>query len=87
MKNSFRVVYLIDHERHKTKQKDNFCLTHSVNSSFLNFEKIILKKMTLDYDYIVIGAGINGSWVGYHLAKLSKNVLVIEQVSIEVVPS
>ncbi len=43
--------------------------------------------MTLDYDYIVIGAGINGSWVGYHLAKLHKNVLVIEQVSIEVVPS
>ncbi len=43
--------------------------------------------MTLYYDYIVIGAGINGSWVGYHLAKLHKNVLVIEQVSIEVVPS
>jgi glycine/D-amino acid oxidase-like deaminating enzyme len=36
--------------------------------------------MDYDYDYIVIGAGINGTWTGYHLAKLEKKVLVIEQV-------
>jgi hypothetical protein len=84
MKNSFRVVYLIDHERHKTKQKDNFCLTQV--SEILK-KKNLKKRMTLDYDYIVIGAGINGSWVGYHLAKLHKNVLVIEQVSIDILHS
>ena len=32
------------------------------------------------YDFIVIGAGINGSWTALHLAKRGKNVLLIEQV-------
>jgi L-2-hydroxyglutarate oxidase LhgO len=37
--------------------------------------------MAFDYDYIVIGAGINGAWTGYHLAKLKQKTLIIEQVS------
>ena len=37
--------------------------------------------MVFDYDYIVIGAGINGAWTGYHLAKLNQKTLIIEQVS------
>ena len=37
--------------------------------------------MEANFDYIVVGAGINGAWTGYHLAKLNKTVLVIEQVS------
>ena len=38
-------------------------------------------RMVFDYDYIVIGAGINGAWTGYHLAKLNQKTLIIEQVS------
>ena len=37
--------------------------------------------MDQEFDFIVVGAGINGSWTGYHLAKLNKKVLVIEQVT------
>ena len=32
------------------------------------------------YDYIVIGAGINGSWSALHLAKRGHKVLLLEQV-------
>ena len=33
------------------------------------------------YDYIVIGAGINGSWSALHLAKRGHKVLLLEQVN------
>ncbi len=36
--------------------------------------------MKKEYDQIVIGAGINGSWTAYHLAKQGQNVLLIDQV-------
>ena len=32
------------------------------------------------YDYIVIGAGINGSWSALHLVKRGHKVLLLEQV-------
>ena len=32
------------------------------------------------YDFVVIGAGINGSWTALHLAKRNTNVLLLEQV-------
>lgn len=35
---------------------------------------------TLDYDHIVIGAGINGSWAALHLAKRGHKTLLLEQV-------
>ena len=34
----------------------------------------------IDFDHIVIGAGINGAWTAYHLAKRGKKTLLIEQV-------
>ena len=34
----------------------------------------------IDFDFIVIGAGINGSFAAYHLAKLGKSTLLLEQV-------
>ena len=40
--------------------------------------------MDTEFDYIVIGAGINGAWSGYHLAKLGHKTLIIEQVSKQV---
>ena len=43
-------------------------------------EQRTLECFEMDYEYIVVGAGINGSWAGYHLAKMAKKVLVIEQV-------
>ena len=33
------------------------------------------------FDYIVIGAGINGSWSAYHLSKKGYKVLLLDQVS------
>jgi len=45
-----------------------------------NFFHKIGSRMVFDYDYIVIGAGINGAWTGYHLAKLNQKTLIIEQV-------
>ena len=33
------------------------------------------------FDYIVIGAGINGSWTAYHLSKRGFKVLLLDQVS------
>lgn len=35
--------------------------------------------METEYDYIVIGAGINGSWSAYHLIKQGFKTLVLEQ--------
>ncbi|XP_046385804.1 peroxisomal sarcosine oxidase-like [Ischnura elegans] len=35
--------------------------------------------MSPKYDHIVIGAGIEGSWTAYHLAKLGQKVLLLEQ--------
>ena len=32
------------------------------------------------YEFVVIGAGINGSWTALHLAKRNTNVLLLEQV-------
>lgn len=32
------------------------------------------------FDYIVIGAGINGTWSAYHLSKRGYKVLLIDQV-------
>ena len=34
----------------------------------------------LDFDSIVLGAGINGSWTSYHLAKRGQKTLLLEQV-------
>ncbi|XP_059082129.1 peroxisomal sarcosine oxidase-like [Tigriopus californicus] len=31
------------------------------------------------FDYIVVGAGINGSWTAYHLAKMGHKVLLLEK--------
>ena len=33
-----------------------------------------------EFDYIVIGAGVNGSWTAYHLSKRGFKVLLLEQV-------
>ena len=33
------------------------------------------------FDYIVVGAGINGSWTAYHLSKRGFKVLLLDQVS------
>ena len=33
------------------------------------------------FDYIVIGAGINGSWTAYHLSKRGFKVLLVDQAS------
>ena len=33
------------------------------------------------FDYIVIGAGINGSWTAYHLSKRGFEVLLLDQAS------
>ena len=33
------------------------------------------------FDYIVIGAGINGSWTAYHLSKRGFKVLLLDQAS------
>ena len=38
----------------------------------------------LIYDTIVIGAGINGAWTAYHLAKRGERTLLLEQVPIPV---
>lgn len=32
-----------------------------------------------DFDYIVVGTGINGTWSAYHLAKRGYKTLIIEQ--------
>ena len=34
----------------------------------------------LDYDHIVVGAGISGSCAAYQLAKRGKSVLLLEKV-------
>ena len=39
-----------------------------------------MKTMSLIYDAIVIGAGIEGSATAYNLAKDNKKVLLLEQV-------
>ena len=36
----------------------------------------------LDFDHIVVGAGINGAWSAYHLAKRGYRTLIIDQVRI-----
>ncbi len=36
----------------------------------------------MDYDVIVIGAGVEGSATGYHLAKNGKRTLMLEQVGL-----
>ena len=38
--------------------------------------------VNFDYDFIVVGAGINGVWSAYHLAKLGFRTLIIDQVNI-----
>ena len=35
-----------------------------------------------EFDYIVIGAGVNGSWTAYHLSKRGFKVLLLDQVNI-----
>ncbi|KAG8237992.1 hypothetical protein J437_LFUL017712, partial [Ladona fulva] len=35
--------------------------------------------MESKFDYIVVGAGIEGSWTAYHLLKLGHDVLLLEQ--------
>ncbi len=35
---------------------------------------------SLDFDYIVVGAGINGTWTAFHLAKKGYSTLLLEQV-------
>ncbi|CAM1154090.1 Uncharacterised protein g11064 [Pycnogonum litorale] len=35
--------------------------------------------MVVDYDVIVIGAGIIGSFTAYHLSKAGKRTLILEQ--------
>ena len=37
------------------------------------------------FDYIVIGAGINGSWTAYHLSKRGFKVLLLDQVCIHTI--
>ena len=39
-----------------------------------------IQKSLIMYDFVVIGAGINGSWTALHLAKRNTNVLLLEQV-------
>ncbi len=36
----------------------------------------------MDYDVIVVGAGVEGSSTAYHLASHSKRTLLLEQVSL-----
>ena len=36
---------------------------------------------SLDYDYIVVGAGVNGSWAAYHLAQRRYKVLLVDRVT------
>jgi len=54
-------------------------------SSSVTFVSPASNHVKMDFEYIVVGAGINGAWTGYHLAKLNKKVLVIEQVSVVMV--
>ena len=69
----------------KTSLNHEFCFTFAseVTKSGQHCRSFILlgRPMDQEFDYIVVGAGINGSWTGYHLAKLNKKVLVIEQVT------
>ena len=37
-------------------------------------------KMSVDYDYMVVGAGVNGSWAAYHLAQRGNRVLLVDKV-------
>ena len=37
------------------------------------------------FDYVVIGAGVNGSWTAYHLSKRGFKVLLLDQVSFKTV--
>ena len=37
------------------------------------------------FDYIVIGAGVNGSWTAYHLSKRGFKVLLLDQVCIHTI--
>ena len=39
-------------------------------------------KAESDYDCIVIGAGVQGSFTAYHLAKKNKKTLLLEQVCV-----
>ena len=34
-----------------------------------------------DYDFIVVGGGINGVWSAYHLSKRGYRTLIIDQVN------
>ena len=36
--------------------------------------------MSTDFDYVVVGAGINGSWAAYHLAQKGHKVLLVDRV-------
>ena len=69
----FTFKHVQDHHR-----MDRFQLSASVTLRLWKYKHF---KMEANFDYIVVGAGINGAWTGYHLAKLNKTVLVIEQVS------
>ena len=37
------------------------------------------------FDYIVIGAGVNGSWTAYHLSKRGFKVLLLDQVCTQII--
>ena len=37
------------------------------------------------FDYIVVGAGINGTWSAYHLSKRGYKVLLLDQVSTQMI--
>jgi glycerol-3-phosphate dehydrogenase len=39
-----------------------------------------MSSVILDFDHIVVGAGINGTWAAYHLAKRGRKTLLIDQV-------
>ena len=38
-------------------------------------------ELSLDFDHIVVGAGINGAWTALHLAKRGAKTLILEQVN------
>ena len=50
----------------------------------MQYERAFDRKMStpvkFDFDHIVVGAGINGAWSAYHLAKRGYRTLIIDQV-------
>ena len=50
-----------------------------------SLDQILYNMEDEKFDYIVIGAGVNGSWTAYHLSKRGFKVLLLDQVCIHTI--